>query len=94
MQLNKGKRGMTNAMKTKNPDLNRRDALRRLGLAVGAAYMAPTLLSLSNAHASSDVSTGTASVGSVASVGSTMSSTDTIGATDPANCSLVNLSGC
>ena len=43
---------MTQAKKTETPDLNRRDALLRLGLAAGAAYMTPALLSLSNAHAS------------------------------------------
>lgn len=34
------------------PDLSRRRLLTRLGLATGAAYMAPTLLQLTPAHAS------------------------------------------
>ena len=53
--------------KTKIPDLSRRNALKRLGLAVGAAYMTPTLLSLSNAHASSGSSGGSGASNSGAS---------------------------
>ena len=34
------------------PDLSRRHLLTRLGLAAGAAYVAPTLLQLTPAHAS------------------------------------------
>ena len=49
---------MTSAKKTENPDLSRREALKRLGLAVGAVYMTPTLFSLSNAQASSTSSGG------------------------------------
>jgi len=49
---------MTNAKITKNPDLSRREALKRLGLAVGAAYVTPMLFSLSNAQASSGSSGG------------------------------------
>lgn len=49
---------MTNAKKPKKTDLSRREALKRLGLAVGATYMTPMLLSLSNAQASSGSSGG------------------------------------
>jgi hypothetical protein len=49
---------MTNAKITKNPDLSRREALKRLGLAVGAAYVTPMLFSLSNAQARSGSSGG------------------------------------
>ncbi len=49
---------MTRTSKLKGPDLNRRDALRRLGLAVGAAYVAPVILSLSDARASEGSSGG------------------------------------
>ncbi len=35
------------------PELNRRDALRRLGLAIAAGYAVPTLARISNARASS-----------------------------------------
>ena len=49
---------MTNVKKSRNADLSRREALKRLGLAVGAAYMTPTLFLLSNAQASSSVSGG------------------------------------
>jgi hypothetical protein len=49
---------MTNAKKPEESDLTRREALKRLGLAVGAVYMTPMLLSLSNAQASSTSSGG------------------------------------
>ncbi len=49
---------MKNANKTKNPEINRRDALKRLGLAFGAVYVTPTLLTLSNAHAASGSGSG------------------------------------
>ena len=38
--------------KDSKPDLSRRRLLARLGLAAGAAYVAPTLLQLTPAHAS------------------------------------------
>lgn len=40
-------------MDTKNQTPNRRAVLAKLGLAAGTAYMAPVMLSLSQAHASS-----------------------------------------
>lgn len=42
--------------KSDTQNIDRRTALRRLGLAFGAAYMAPVVLSLSEAGASSDAS--------------------------------------
>jgi hypothetical protein len=65
---------MTNAKKTKIPDLSRREALKRLGLAVGAAYMTPTLFSLSNAQASSTSSGGGGDSGGSGSGGTSSTS--------------------
>ena len=73
---------MSNTKKTEDLDLNRRDALKRLGLAVGAAYMTPTLLSLGNAHASSGGSGG-GSGGSGGSDGS--SGSDASDASEPSD---------
>ena len=49
---------MTKAKYSGNRDINRRNALKRLGLAAGAAYMAPSILTLSAAHASDGGSGG------------------------------------
>ena len=50
-------------MNDKTPDVTRRLALQRLGLAAGAVYMAPVVLSLSDAKASSGSSGGSSGGG-------------------------------
>ncbi len=45
-------------MSSESPDLSRRLALKRLGLAAGAVYMAPIVINLSDAKASSGSSGG------------------------------------
>ena len=50
-------------MAKQDPEMTRRLALQRLGLAAGAVYMAPVVMNLSDAKASSGSSGGSASGG-------------------------------
>ena len=76
---------MTDVKKTEDLDLNRRDALKRLGLATGAAYMTPVLLSLSTAHASSGGSGGGDSSGGGSDSSSGSDASDSSDASEPSD---------